>query len=344
VKFRFYPTLFILVFHLFSSAGCMKLYEWNEEHISLFLGKFQNSKKEPENSGTKVQETNKFVTKEEFRKLKRDMLMMMGEFDIFENQRTEAVILQWQLNEWRIYGNLQQREMHKRSRYKNTFLMQRSARRRLYDHNIILSGIFDDRIKHKKLGAISSLFEGSVFIDLGSAILYEEGAPTVRDIFEDKKVSPHLSNIVATDINEEGARYIDIYNEKKQNLPFPVREINPRLVNPGQFLSLAEEFMNETTPVILRSCNSGPDLYYKPEDVKEHLRSAVRAFYDRNVLYFFAKFVLFKPAGSIHFEHLGRDSGIGNAHNSHAWQYVDWEKRELNKSFIPEKLKVDLVF
>ena len=149
---------------------------------------------------------------------------------------------------------------------------------------------------------------------------------------------------MATDINEKGALYIDIYNEKKQNLPFPVREISSRLVNPGQFLSLTDEFLQEKTPIILRSCNSGPDLYYEPKDVKEHLRSIIRAFYDRDIIYFFNKFILIKPAGSIHFENLGRDSGIGNSHNSKKWQYIKWDKRKLNKSFIGEKNKVELIY
>ena len=261
---------------------------------------------------------------------------MMGEFSIFRDPEMESIILDWQLKEWRKYGNPDLRNYHKKTSYKNSVIMQRSARRRLYDHNIILRSLYRGKIVHKKKGNLSEHFKNALFLDIGSAILIEEGAPTVRDIFEDDKITKHLSGIVATDINEPGARFIDLYTRERQNLPFPVREVSTRIINADQFFTLTDDLLKNNTPLILRSANSGPDLYYLPKDVKEHLRAVIRAFYDRNLIYFFNKFVLIKFKNQTYFECLGRDSGVGVSHNDPAWEYVNWDERKLSQAFIPE--------
>jgi hypothetical protein len=269
------------------------------------------------------------ISREEFRSLKRDLLYMMGDFDIFSDQETENIVLTWQLKEWRAYGTESMWKRYMTKKYKNSVVMQRSGRHRLYDHNIFLANLFEGNIVHKQDGNLGKKFHGALFLDIGSAILMDEGAPTVRDIYEDRRILPHLSNILATDINGKGCEYISAYR-KKPNLPFPVREVDMRLIKVSQLYRLTHGLIKEDTPVIMRSANSGPDLYYRGLDLKEHMRMIIRAFYDRPVLYFFNKFILYKSKNSTWFQILGRDSGIGSSHRTDSWEDGDWDNRKLH--------------
>jgi hypothetical protein len=275
------------------------------------------------------------VSKEEFDKMKLEMAQMIDEFPVFSNPEEEKEILDWQMTEWRQFGHDYHWENHKYQPYRNSVVMQRSARHRLYDHNIILAGLFDGLLTHKTRGDLAPLFKNALFVDIGSAILIEEGAPTVRDLYEDPKVESNLIAIIATDINEPGAEYIDTYTKSRQNLPFPVHRIPLRLNQVSHFQELTEKYIKKGTPIIFRSANSGPDLYYPPGDVRQHFRALIRAFYDRDVIYFFNKFILYKPAREMAFEKLGRDSGIGVDHMGVPWESIDWKNRRLQSAFLP---------
>lgn len=275
------------------------------------------------------------VSRKEFHKLKRDMLILMGDFDYFSDAWTRDVIIKWQRREWKLFGTPRHQKAYMKRRYKNTVVMQRSGRNRLYDHNIFLRSLFRSRIHHKKYGDLGERFEGAVFIDIGSAILFGEGAPTVRDIHEDKWIEPHLSHLIATDINGRGCRYIDIYRRRRENLPFPVREVAMRLVSVEQYHRVTSGLLKEDTAIIFRSTNSGPDLYYTTYDIHRHFRGMIRAYYDRDVIYFFNKFILYKARNSTYFEKIGRDSGIGTSHRTARWIEINWKRRRLGNAFLP---------
>ncbi len=282
-----------------------------------------------------VTETCNCVTNEEFRKMKREMAQMIDDFPVFRNPEEEKEILDWQMNEWRNFGNEYHWHSQKYTPYRNAVVLQRSARRRLYDHNIILANIFKGKIIHNTRGDLAPVFKDALFFDIGSAILMDEGAPTVRDIYEDTEVEPHLIQIIASDINTDGAEYIKTYKMTRQNLPFPVHEIPIRLDQVTQLQSVTDQYTKGNTPIIFRSSNSGPDLYYPPVDVRKHFRAVIRAYYDRDVLYFFNKFVLYKPAREMAFEKIGRDSGTGMDHRGAPWELIDWSSRRLQSSFLP---------
>lgn len=219
-------------------------------------------------------------------------------------------------------------------------LEQRSDRKRLYDHNIFLRALFSGKISHKKYPNFGRLFNSSIFVDFGSAILNGQGAPTVRDIFEDKEVSFYLSKIIATDINDynnKRTQYINIYKKKKRVLPFPVKEIDKSITRYKQIDSLLEPYLNEKiSSVIFRSANSGPDLFYKNNQVKHHLKAIIISCIDKNVIYFFNRFILFKGQYSDKFHLIGTISkDIGFSHQYRPWLYIKWQKRLLKSAFTP---------
>ncbi|WP_246051922.1 hypothetical protein [Leptospira idonii] len=237
---------------------------------------------------------------------------------------------------------------YKVKKTKNTVVEQRSGRRRLYDHNLILRSIFRNKLIHKTYGSLGNLFEGAVFIDFGSAILYEEGAVTVRDLYEDQLLIGHLSKLVATDINDtsfDHTRYIEIHMNEREPFPFSFNEI-PVLIDDPEFIRILTRVYakNEFTPLIFRSTNSGPDLFYTVEEMKEHFSSILEANPNRNILYFFNRFIFFRSVCSDRFQLIGTiDERIGVNHSFSAWRYVDWDKRGFEDAFHPNLRYVRMV-
>lgn len=269
-----------------------------------------------------------------------------GEF--FEDYATEYHILNKQYQEKHLYGTRSKVRRYNRVKMGNTVVMQRSGRRRLYDHNIVLRGLYEGRIHHKDFWSLRRKFEGAVFIDLGSAILYEEGAPTVRDIYEDPYVYPHLGNLVATDINDTASMrtmFVTLYYAERNNLPFLVLEIDKTLVRPdqiSQLIDLSLEGQSSGSPVIFRSTNSGPDLFYTVDEIKMHFHAIIAANRNRNVLYLFHKNVLFKPKGHDKFQKLGEIDNVGLARGRADWNHVWWEGRTLSEAFRPNPIYVEI--
>lgn len=256
---------------------------------------------------------------------------------LFSSNRLESEVFIWHLNEHSSFGSRRHVDYQKKKKYKNTVVLQRSGRNRLYDHNIFFSEMFKGKIIHRKLGTLDSLFKKAVFIDIGSGILYNKGAPTVRDLFEDDRVWVNFSFIIATDINGPSCRYIDTYHITRRNLPFPVREIDLKLIWQRDFKKLTAGFLKNNGPIIFRSSNSGPDLYYTPETLEYHLRSMTFFFKNHHLLYLFNKFILFKEKGKIYFEKIGEiDSSIGMSHHGRKWEKVNWKERKLENAFTPD--------
>lgn len=89
-------------------------------------------------------------------------------------------------------------------------------------------------------------------------------------------------------------------------------------------------------PVVFRAANTGPDLFYSDADVRQHLRAIARACEQRDVIYFFSKYVLFKPRGSLAYQVLGEiDPNVGVYHSADVWTRIDWTRRTLRESFVP---------
>jgi len=243
------------------------------------------------------------------------------------------------------FGTAKRMKLYKKKKFRNSIVEQRSGRRRLYDHNIFLRALFAGKLSGGEVADggkaddpvdLKAQFEGALFLDIGSAILFGDGADTVRDLFEDKKVAPHLK-IVASDINDrtnKKNRYVDIYRSSGEKLPFPVVEIPMMMDKPEHFLQPVKLFLtDEIQAVILRSANAGPDLYYDPGQVQRHLRSAVAAFYDRHLVYFFNKFILYKPKDSESFVILGEiDPDVGVNHRVATWEDIDWDTRTFSEA------------
>lgn len=269
--------------------------------------------------------------------------------ELFEDYVDEFFILNKQYQEKHRYGTRSSVRRYNRQKLGNTVVMQRSGRRRLYDHNIFLRGLFEGRVQHKNYWSLRGKFKGAIFIDLGSAILYEEGAPTVRDIYEDPYVYPYLGNLVATDINDPGSMrtmFVTVYYAERNNLPFLVLEIDKTLVRGDQIAQLVElsrEGRSRRSAVILRSTNSGPDLFYSVAQIKQHFQAIIEANRGRDVLYFFHKNVLFKPKGKNRFHKLGEiDENVGLARRGSEWNYVYWEGRQLSEAFKPNPKYVEI--
>lgn len=223
------------------------------------------------------------------------------EEEFFENYRKDKVV-----------RRVKKIDYYNNTRLANTMYMQGSGRRRLFDVNIILRALYQGRLKHKKLGTLEDRFADALYVDIGSSVLFMKGAPTVRDIYDDPHLrqSGRIVKILATDINDyikEPTRYIDIYREKKNNLPFPAQEISKSITRLHQVDWLINRNVDRAKqPVIMRSMNTGPDLFYYQPELKKHLRSVLAANIHREFLYFFRTYILYKPAGLNRFHVLGR--------------------------------------
>jgi len=257
-----------------------------------------------------------------------------------DKRNDEELLIETHATEKLRFGLSNHIHYYKNKKTKNTVVEQRSGRRRLYDHNLILRAIFRNQIVHREYGGLGNLLKGAVYIDFGSAILYEEGAVTVRDLFEDPLVRNQLQDIVATDINDttyDHTRYIEIHEKEREPFPFPHSEIPPLMDSPQIIRSIVSRFaVRPETPLILRSTNSGPDLFYTVEEMKRHFESIIQANSKRHILYFFNRFVFFRHACSPRFQMIGKiDEKIGVNHSFSAWRFVDWKTRTLEEAFQP---------
>lgn len=263
--------------------------------------------------------------------------LVRGTFETFTTKSMANEIYKWQQREHRIYGNA---TYQMKKKYRGSVVLQRSGRKRLYDHNIFMRSLYKNELHHKVYGNLGVRFEQAIFIDIGSGILYKEGAPTVRDVYEDKKIINHLKLCLATDINGKSykSNYVDQYNRQKKKLPFPVREVPMKMIQARQFMTLTAGLLDKNTALIFRSSNSGPDLYYKNEYVEDHFRAIIRAYYDRDVIYFFNKFAIYKAKNAVSFEVIGIiDPNVGSNHTHSIWEKINWAKRKITQSFFPRK-------
>lgn len=248
----------------------------------------------------------------------------------FINPYEAKIFFDHQADEHKKFGIPRYAKHQRKKKYGNSVLMQRSGRKRLYDHNIFLRALLSGKIHSALYGDLGEQFRGGIFFDIGSAILFGEGAETVRDLFEDTMIRENLT-IIASDINnpsDKKNRFIDIYRQSQNELPFPVVEI-PRLIEkPEHFTKPIKLFLNNKTGIILRSANSGPDLYYNSREVQRHLQSALAAFAERSVIYLFNKFILYKPANKGEFLLIGEiDENVGINHKKATWKKINWSKR-----------------
>jgi len=259
---------------------------------------------------------------------------------IVEKSSDEKLLIDTHNLEKLRFGLANHIQYYKIKKTKNTVVEQRSGRKRLYDHNIILRSIFRNQIIHRKYGPLGDLLNQAIYIDFGSAILYEEGAVTVRDLYEDNQISSNLQTIVATDINDpsyDHTRYIEIHEKEREPFPFPHSEIPTLMNDPMMLQNLVNRFTKDQyAPVIFRSTNSGPDLFYTVDEMVAHFRSVLEANPDRNILYFFNRFVFFRHACESKFQMIGKiDEKIGVNHSYSAWRFVDWNTRTLKDAFYP---------
>lgn len=259
---------------------------------------------------------------------------------LFRDLQAEQLFFARHASERRSFGTSHKIGIYKRRNYRATTLEQRSGRRRLYDHNIFLRGAFTGKVLLREGYSLGVLLDRGLFLDIGSAILYGEGAPTVRDVHEDETIAGRFFRIVATDVNDESSartRYIEIYRRQKTKLPFPVEQIGARLIEKEQFTALIDRHSySKTSAVVLRSANSGPDLYYSQSEVQAHLAAIRAACHERTVLYFFGSHVLFKNAYEHMFDLIGTvDERVGSDHLTEAWTRIDWKTRTLADAFRP---------
>lgn len=248
-------------------------------------------------------------------------------YNLYENE----AFVNHMAEEHKKFGTANRVKSYKKKKFGNSIVEQRSGRRRLYDHNIFLRALFAGQLIADGSVNLRDQFEGALFLDIGSAILFGDGADTVRDLHEDKHVAPHLK-IIASDINDRDSkknRYVDIYRKSGEQLPFPVVEVPMMIEKPEHFKNPLKLFLKEDTEaVILRSANAGPDLYYDTREVQRHLRAAVAAFYSKHLIYFFNKYILYKPKERESFIILGEiDPDVGINHRVATWKEIEWDKR-----------------
>lgn len=234
------------------------------------------------------------------------------------------------------FGTAPRVKKYKKKKYGNSSVEQRSGRKRLYDHNIFLRSLFAGELAIEPFGNLQPQFQDGIFLDIGSAILFDEGANTVRDLYEDEKIQRNLL-IVASDINDKANKktmYIDQYRRSGKKLPFPVVEVPLLMVKPEHFINPIKLFLPaHTGGLIFRSANAGPDLYYNREQVHAHLCALISAFPDKNILYLFNKFILYKPENRLDFIILGEiDETVGINHRETVWEDIDWSKRTLKEA------------
>ncbi len=238
------------------------------------------------------------------------------------------------------------REVRKRKYYftmraGKTVGIQFSQRKRLYDHNILLRALFAGRLVHRDHGNLQERFLGALFFDLGSGILYADGAPTVRDIHEDESVRRFLGALVASDINDpssEKTRFVDIYRKTRNNLPFPVQEIPMAITRADQVDAMLRPYEpSHRGPLILRTVNTGIDYYYPEPQLRAHLQAVLEATGGRDVLYLFNKYVLFRAREADSFAILGElpDTVFMVERYGWRWRRINWSRRTVEQSFQP---------
>jgi hypothetical protein len=253
----------------------------------------------------------------------------------FANLYEEKTFFERMALEHQKFGKPAHIKRAKKKKFRGALIEQRSGRKRLYDHNLFLRRLFAGKLELREYGKLSEQFEGAVFLDIGSAILSDEGAVTVRDLYEDKKVSPHLT-LLASDINDKSSpkhRYIDIYRKQKKQLPFDVVEVSALMTDVAKFTSPLEGHLTSADrSVMLRAANSGPDLYYDAKQVRKHLIAAIEAFEDRHLLYFFNKFILYKPRAGSYFMLVAEiDETVGTNHKETPWEDIEWSARKFEE-------------
>ena len=113
------------------------------------------------------------------RKARKEKIRKSAPFAYGYQQRR---VLRRQHRERLRFGLLRHQRKYKRKKLKNTVLEQRSGHKRLYDHNIFLRALFKGRLVFQKKANLAPQFKNGLFVDIGSAILYQDGAPTVRDL------------------------------------------------------------------------------------------------------------------------------------------------------------------
>ncbi len=228
-------------------------------------------------------------------------------------------------------------DYYHKKKLNNSTYMQGSGPKRLYDVNIILRGIYQNRIVHKKTGPLGKKFANALFVDIGSAILFMKGATTVRDIYEDDILRKNLRMILATDINEykkPAFQYVNIYREQKKPFPFPVQEIPKSITRLNQVDWLITRNTDSMTqPVIMRSINSGPDRFYFGSELRQHLKAVIAANIDREFIYFFRTYILYKPAGYNRFQIIARMDPVPWV-RYHWYTSFDWDNKRLLKQSI----------
>lgn len=258
----------------------------------------------------------------------------------FASLEEERLVLEFQKSEKARFGAPEHIERYNKLVTGNTLLMQRSGRKRLFDHNILLRAVFDGQVLLPDGRNPGAMLSRANFIDIGSGILFGDGAPTVRDIFEDNLLRPHLSRIVATDIEDPAnprSQYVSQYRNSPFKLPFPVEEVPMILDSQAGW----EDFLSQCTAgaggraLILRAVNTGPDLFYSEAEIRAHFAALGAVAMETNVLYLFSKFVLWKPRASSQFQVLGEMDPTGTVHGYDAWLFVDWNSRTINQAFHP---------
>lgn len=303
-------------------------------------------------SSTKTEEqsgTTKKISKADYQKLylerKSEVSQVIDNKGVFYTPEDKAEFDRLKKREsW--WGQPRYKKMDQNRKFGNSVIEQRSMRMRLYDHNIFLRAVYEGKIEHKEYGSMKDMFENAIFFDIGSAIMMFEGAPTVRDVYEDPNVMAFLKAVIASDINDPSSnknRYVDQYYERIKKVPsykfpFPVVEIPLAIDSVEKYHNLTEKFSDYNTPLIFRGANSGPDLYYDMETTNRHLKSMAIAYADRNVLYFFNSLVLFKHKTMAQFEIIGViNPRVGFAHRGNPWRNIRWDRRKINEAFFPRE-------
>lgn len=259
-------------------------------------------------------------------------------YQIFESNQDDSYLFENHNNRYGVFKYKQ--DYYNKKKAAGTVAIQFSDHMRLYDHNIFLQNVYSDGIVHHRDGNLKPVFENALFFDLGSAILWKQGAVTVRTINNDQKVRPFLSKVVASDINNPESpdtMFIDIFRRHGIPLPFPVEEIPMSITKPEHFKSfMNQHLMTDDMPVILRTVNTGIDYYYSEQQLREHFVAMIRYLENRSVLYLFNRFILYKGKNARRFQILGEIDPLFEAENyGWKWQKINWQTRTLLDGFKP---------
>ncbi len=236
----------------------------------------------------------------------------------------------------KLVGSARAQRRYNKKRMGKTVIMQFTARKRLYDHNIFLRALFRGQVLHRKYGNLKKRFQKPVMLDLGSAILFKGGAPTVRDLYEDKQVYGHLFKLVASDINDYRSRktqFYNLYKRQAKKLPFKVIEIDMSLTRRYQFRFILKQIeAGNDRPLIFRTVNTGIDLFYTADQIAHHLHALRLAAKKHDLLYIMNRFLLFKPRESKRFEIVGTFDRRVYSSNHFRWRRINWKKRKVRKA------------